>query len=114
MSNLATVTPMPVRIPTWSFGDRLRKVRREIVGVSMADMAARLEVGDKAYAAWETGRNTPQNIAALAVRLERLTGVPRTWFLGWEDDAAAAQNAPSAMEGGEGWAHRDSNPGPAD
>ena len=85
------------------------------MGTSMAGMAAQLEVGDKAYSAWETGRNTLQNIADIAVRLERLTGVPRAWFLGWDEEVAAiTQNAPFPKEGGEGWAQRGSNPRPAD
>ncbi len=109
MSENAQVIQFPRSIPAWSLGDRLRKVRREYVQTTMDGMAAALEVGPKAYAAWEADRNRPADIAGLAVKLERLTGVPRGWFLGWTDE-----DGPRPA-GGEGqWAHRGSNPGPAD
>ena len=83
----ATVTPLRNHIPAWTFADRLRKVRREILGTTIEGMAEALEVGSKAYGAWEAGRNKPGDIAAIATKLEQITGVPRTWFLGWTDDA---------------------------
>lgn len=79
------VIQLPSRLPQWTFADRIRKVRRD-ARLTIDQMAEELNVGVKAYGAWEAGRNTPGNIADIAVRLERVTGVPRTWFLGWESE----------------------------
>ena len=46
-------------------------------------MAEKLGVSESTYSAWETGRNTPENIVAIAEALENITGVRRTWWLGW-------------------------------
>ena len=87
MSNLAEVTPLRGRIPQWSFGDRLRKARREYTSFTQGEMAERLEVTLKAYSSWEAGQsNGPRDIASTAVKLERITGIPKSWFIGWADD----------------------------
>jgi len=80
------IVEMSLHIPQWTFADRLRKVRRDRK-LTIDQMAETLKVGVKAYGAWEAGRNTPSDIANLAVRLERVTGVPRAWFLGWVDES---------------------------
>ena len=80
----ATVTQLPSRIPEWTFAERARKVRREL-GFTQQQMADALEVGLKRYSAWETGKNTPSDIADVAVAFERASGVPRAWFLGWSE-----------------------------
>ncbi|WP_413816755.1 helix-turn-helix domain-containing protein [Microbacterium sp. BG28] len=100
---------MARRIPQWTFGERLRKVRREL-GLTQGDMAAQLGVGSPAYAAWESGRNQPADLPAVAVKLEHMSGVPRTWFLGWADESPR----PDGPGGGMEWAPRGSNPRPAD
>lgn len=82
----AQVKHLPGTAPQWDFSDRIRKVRRTL-GLTQEQMAVALEVGDKRYAAWESGRNTPDDLPGMAVRLEAFTGVPRTWFLGWVDDS---------------------------
>lgn len=101
------VIQMPNRIPQWSFADRIRKVRRD-AHMTIEQMAVALGVGDKRYAAWETGRNTPADITDIAVRLERVTGVPRTWFLGWIDE----DPRPDGPDGGSESHLRESNPRP--
>ena len=80
---LNPVVPLRRRPPSWTFGERLRKARRE-VGLNQADMAKRLGVKTATLGAWETGRNKP-DVATLAPRLEDVTGIPRVWFLGWDD-----------------------------
>jgi len=82
----AQVKQLPGTTPQWDFSDRIRKVRRTL-GLTQEQMAVALEVGDKRYAAWESGRNTPDDLPGMAVRLEAISGVPRTWFLGWVDDS---------------------------
>jgi transcriptional regulator with XRE-family HTH domain len=74
------------RIPAWTFGERARKVRREL-GATQDDFAKQLGVSSPTYSAWETGRNEPSNMPDVAVKLERITGVAREWFLGWADES---------------------------
>jgi transcriptional regulator with XRE-family HTH domain len=74
------------RIPTWTFSERARKVRRDI-GMTQTELAERLGVPQATYSAWETGRSTPARIDELAVKLEDITGVAREWFLGWADES---------------------------
>lgn len=85
MSALANVSPIRRHVPQWNFADRARKVRRDL-GLGQLEMAEKLGVGLKAYSAWESGKNSPEDIVAIAVRFEKASGVPRTWFLGWIDD----------------------------
>ncbi len=79
------VTRFPRGVPQWSFADRARRVRRDL-GMTQEAMADRLGVGLKAYSAWESGKNTPEDLPQIAVDLEQITGVERSWFLGWLDD----------------------------
>jgi DNA-binding transcriptional regulator YiaG len=64
------------RIPEWSFADRIRKIRREVVRVDQAEFARDLGVTKEAYSAWESGRNEPRSILALARKVELVSGVP--------------------------------------
>jgi transcriptional regulator with XRE-family HTH domain len=83
MSNLAH---LPQYVPRWTFAERIRKVRRDR-GLTQEEFAENvLGIRLSTYSAWETGRNTP-DLAQLAPVLERKTGVPRAWFLGWMDEA---------------------------
>jgi transcriptional regulator with XRE-family HTH domain len=68
-------------IPEWTFGDRLRKVRRG-THMTQAAFARALDVGEKAYMQWEADNNRPSDIVDIAQRVERITGVPATWMLG--------------------------------
>lgn len=104
----AQVIKLPTRIPQWDFADRLRKVRRD-AGYTQEEFAQALGVGDRAYAAWEAGRNEPKAMPEIVVRLERLTGVPRAWFFGWMTEDGPDGPPPAAE-----WAPWDSNPQPAD
>lgn len=98
MSANAKVTALPGILPDWSFADRLRKARREYTTYTQPEMAEALGVGLKAYSAWEAGKNKhPQNITMIASKLHELTGIPRTWFLGWEDE-----NGPHTHDAHEG------------
>lgn len=81
----AKVSPIPGRIPQWTFAERARKVRREM-GWTQQGMADALNVGLKAYSAWESGSNTPKNVLDIAISMEQITGVPKQWFIGWIDE----------------------------
>ena len=49
----------PPNGPEWSFGDRLRKIRRDVAGLSQSEMAALLEVPTPTYGTWEGNRAMP-------------------------------------------------------
>lgn len=76
--------------PSWTFADRLRKVRREVAHLTQEKMAMELTVGDKAYSAWESGKNNPSatDMVELAKRIAfRWRGeVTAAWMLGVADD----------------------------
>lgn len=89
-SNLA---PFPRRIPQWTFAERARKARRDL-GYTQQQMADVLEVGIKRYSAWETGKNSPDDITGIAVKFESVSGIPRTWFLGWANEESPRPDGP--------------------
>ena len=69
------------RVPTWGFGDRIRKIRREL-GLSQHDFAVSLGVGEKAVASWESGRTTPDDLVDLANRVQRQWQFSAAWLAG--------------------------------
>lgn len=85
MATIVGMTTQPTNpgwhVPSWTFADRLRKIRRE-TGLTQADFAGRIGVGDKAYGAWESGANQPGDIVAVAKRIELAFRVPASWVLG--------------------------------
>lgn len=72
-------------VPEWTFGDRLRKVRRE-KKVTQDQAARALNVSSPQIAAWETGNNTPRDIVAIAKRCQLAWDVPAEWMLGFDVD----------------------------
>lgn len=91
----------PVRVPQWTFGDRLRKVRREL-GDTQTAFAARLGESSKTYSNWEADRHPPASIVAVAKRIELATGVPASWVLGLDVPAPLPpRDAPSPAKGAE-------------
>lgn len=73
-------------IPSWTFADRLRKIRRDVAGLTQADFAATLELPKDRYANWEFGRGYPRNLLAVAKRIELAYSVPAKWTLGMEPE----------------------------
>ena len=74
--------------PIFDFCDRLRKVRREVAHMTQKEMAHELQVGDKAYEAWEAGRNKPSAddlITVAKLIADHWPGVTASWVLGVED-----------------------------
>lgn len=71
----------PRWVPTWTLGDRLRKIRRDL-GLDQHELAAELGVKPSTLSAWESGRNTPDDPVGIARRLEEITSVPAAWTLG--------------------------------
>lgn len=73
--------------PEFTFGDRVRKIRREVAHMTQSEMARELGVGTQAYSAWETGRTKPDDVVAIAKRIAlRWRGVTAAWVLGVDDD----------------------------
>lgn len=74
-------------IPEWTFGDRVRKARREM-GWAQSELADALSatlpspVSSKSVGAWEADQNKPADVVEIAQGLERVTGIPASWFLG--------------------------------
>ena len=98
-------------VPQFTFGDHVRKIRREL-GLSQEEFAQPLGVTKVTYGAWETGRNRPGNIVAVAKRIELSYGVPASWTLGVNDE----DRHPDHPNGGSCsvCAPRDLNPEPTD
>ena len=83
-----TVAMGGYRNPQFDFCDRIRKVRREVAHMTQKEMAHELQVGDKAYEAWEAGRNKPGSddlISIAKLIAARWPGVTAAWVLGVED-----------------------------
>lgn len=87
----------PRSIPEWTFGERLRKIRRA-VGAGQAEFADGLNENRKTYAAWELDKSSPRNVVAVARRVELMTGFPASWVLGL-DQAEPARPAPETAAG---------------
>lgn len=68
-------------VPEWTWGDRVRKVRR-LAKLGQAEFAALMSVSPATVAAWEASMNEPRNAVAIAKRIEVALGVPATWMLG--------------------------------
>lgn len=64
----------------WTFGDRVRKVRRG-AGLSSREFALALGITNSALAQWETDRSLPRRPLAVADDICRLTGADPGWLL---------------------------------
>lgn len=94
--------PIALTDLSWTFGDRIRKIRR-LSGESQASFAAAIGQGEKAVGAWELGTNEPRNVVTIARRIELRYGIPAAWTLGLTEEPPNPG----------GWAHWESNPEPA-
>lgn len=86
MNANTNVKRLPNHIPQWGLEDRLRKIRREM-GLTQAEISEQLGVGLKAYSAWEAGTNAPGDVLDIATKLEKVSGVPRQWTIGWMNES---------------------------
>ncbi len=86
-------------IPTWTLGDRLRKIRRDNAdGITQKAFAESIGVGGPAYTAWEGDRSFPREPDDLAAAF----GVPISDLY----DGLGGRITPDE------WAPRDSDPQP--
>ena len=112
----AKIKFIPGQVPQWTFDDRIRKVRRGL-GLTQEEFAVKLGVGDKRYAAWESGRNTPDDMLSIAKTLEDVSGIDKLWFIGWMDESPESpttdtQKAPTREGEGQQLPDLDSNQEP--
>lgn len=80
-------TQTALRVPSWTFADRIRKARTE-TGLDQREFAAKIGVKASTYATYETGRNEPRykDVFDLAKRVEHISSVPATWLIGHPSD----------------------------
>src|SRR4029077_11916056 len=86
-------------IPEWTWGDRVRKVRR-LAKLGQAELAAIMTVSPATVAAWEASLNEPRNAVAIAKRIEVALGVPATWMLGLDAGPSPSSQALPPSAGG--------------
>lgn len=67
--------------PTWTFGDRLRKVRRSR-HLSQREFARLLGESEKSVANWEGDVSRPRDVVALSKKVQEVYGIPADWLLG--------------------------------
>ena len=76
--------------PQWSWGDRLRKVRRDVAGLGQSDMAALVGVPTPTYGTWEADRATPQQmvmeLVASRIAAKFPERVSAAWLMGYGAD----------------------------
>ena len=83
------------RAPRFSFGDRLRVVRKS-ESITQAEMAARLHVGARALGAWEMDTNQPRDLVPIAMLIEDEFNLPRGWMPGFADGHEPPPEDPAA------------------
>lgn len=92
-------------VPQWTFGDRIRKIRRD-AALTQEGFADKIERGDRSVAAWESGRNVPDDVVAVARRIQLVFGVPAAWTLGLYDGPTGGPEGVRGEPltfGSEGW-----------
>lgn len=100
-------------IPEWTFGDRVRKIRRSH-GLSQAKFAELIGRHEKSIAAWETGASTPPDIVQVAKRIELGFGPHglAAWVLGVSEPGTTPEPSGPAVGPQEtGTTHRDHDGG---
>ena len=87
-----------LRIPQWSFGDKIRKARAQ-VGMDQREFAEAIGLTSSTIAAYETGRANPRfkDVGELAKKLERVTSIPRTWFVDFNSATSDYKSASSVV-----------------
>lgn len=87
----------------WTFGDRIRKIRRA-VNVSQGEFADAIGRTRESLSTWESGRiDAPRDVVAIAKRIELAYGVPASWTLGLETKNAPGPGGPGASARSEGF-----------
>ena len=81
-----TTDPVISAIPQWTFGDKVRKIRRS-AGMSQVEFAQRIGVKGVTVGSWETNPSEPRGLVALSKRIEMAFGAPglAEWLLGMDE-----------------------------
>lgn len=69
-------------VPSWTFGDKVRKAR-DITALGQKEFAEKIGITPSSLAAYETGRTSPRfkDAPVIAKSIQMLTGIPYAWFL---------------------------------
>lgn len=78
---------------SWTFGDRLRKIRRA-ANVDQEAFAAIIGEKRETLSKWEAGRVEPRNPVAVAKRIQMAYGIPASWTLGLETEESPRPSGP--------------------
>lgn len=92
LSVMTSTGPPEDQTPVWTFGDKVRKVRLDLTGLTQAGFAQEIGVNPHTLAAWESGRNRAprgDELVGIARRIHLLTGVSVAWLIDLEPDADA-------------------------
>ncbi len=82
----------------WTFGDRIRKIRRAL-NVSQGEFADAIGRKRESLSTWESGRiDAPRDVVAIAKRIELAYGVPATWTLGLETKPGPGPDGPRPVK----------------
>lgn len=73
--------------PEWSLGDRIAKVRKDVLGLEQEELAEKLGVTGGAVSNWESDTRRPRDLLGVAQQLEELSAetgrrVEAQWVLG--------------------------------
>lgn len=98
---MTTARNMQLVGPQWSWGDRLRKIRRDIAGMSQADMAVLVGVPTPTYGTWEADRATPQQMVMELVASKIAARFPESVSAAWLMGYGADGSAPNPPAGGQ-------------
>jgi len=100
---IVSVVPLPQSqpgpwVPAWTFGDRLRKVRRDL-GIEQAEFAVALGVTRPRLGGWESGTRgvRADEATTIARRVQERYGVPAAWLLGVYEPVTLSGDTPSRL-----------------
>lgn len=102
---MTTITILPTtgrQAPRFTFGDRLRRVRKT-QHLTQQEMAARIGVGARALGAWELDTNTPRDLVPIAVKIEDEFLLPRGWMLGLDSYPPSEHPAATRPDPDSNW-----------
>ena len=77
-----------MQILPFTFGDRIRKARRQIAHLTQAELGEKLGVHSNTIVGWESGRNWPSGGPEQLQQLANALGVDIEWL----DPTAEARN----------------------
>lgn len=100
-----TVTPLPLRrgwVPDdANFGARLAMVRQHLGGLNITKAAETCGVNPESWRTWEAGKTKPRDLADIAGKIARATGVDYVWMMLGSAVPEAVAGGREAAAGGD-------------